>query len=155
MIKEKILQEISQTLGNSVNRHNLLGGDLSKILFSSYLYLKTKNENTNVFQLIENAFENEQLTEIDELGSIWLIQHLIKIGILDKESTVIIEDLTNSLPALIKLDGINKNYELLYGMAGKAICYFELSSNLSTTETLISITKKLSQIAIEDNNGIT
>lgn len=155
MIKEEILQEISQILGNSINQHNLLGGDLSKILFSSYLYLKNKNENTNAFQLIENAFENENITDIDELGSIWLIQHLIKIGILDKDSADIIEDLTNSLPALIELDEINKNYELLYGMAGKAICYFESLPNFITTQKLASMAKKLRQIAIEDNNGIS
>jgi lantibiotic biosynthesis protein len=157
LLNNDVFQQISVSLTASFKQTGLLGGDLGSILYLAHYNNSAKFINNSYFKELENLIDSliECDGEIDELGTSWLIQHLINLGILSKDSIEVIEDVAQVIPKLIEVNYRLKEYELLYGIAGKTLFYFETYPKFDAKLNLEKIAHSVKEMAHQTTDGIT
>lgn len=112
---------------------SLFSGKAGIVLFYSYIYKFSKDEKylSKVNQIIDEIFfsieQNEITTSIDHgiTGIGWLLQHLIRIGVLEDVYDDILNDIDELLFESFSKDVSLFRYDYLTGLIGKGHYYLE------------------------------
>jgi lantibiotic modifying enzyme len=88
-------------------------------------------------------------------GLMWVIQHFIRIGLLEDEAGQFLTDLDQHLQVSLEADYINRNYDLLHGLVGKGLYLLERLPHPASAEVLKKLVDQLESLAVEGADILT
>lgn len=159
------LSEIADVLLNKKDQSgeniNLLSGKTGEAVFFYYYSRFTKNKKyadhgfqllTEVFEEINNGFSFHTYAG-GFAGIGWAIEHLVKNGFLETETTKVLDELDDYLFNCM-MDDIKKgNYDYLHGAIGNGIYFLSRSNRKKVDEYLKALINELENLGEEDITG--
>lgn len=144
---QRVLMELVNSIEDRYCEHpSLYSGDAGIALFYGYMYKTFEEEvyQDKCIEVLEKCITQLEQVNVDATlgngvaGVGWLIRHLNNLGIVshDAGDFEVYDDVVSSS---IGYDLSNKNYDLMYGLIGKAVYFFETSKLMSQKNDILSV----------------
>lgn len=142
---------------------SLLSGKSGLVLMYAYLYQEFEKEIyfERFSRLLDECIDMLAATPGNATlsngfgGLMWLIQHLINTGLLDKENEVLLDEPAAHLATAFAVDTETKNYDLLHGLMGKGLYFIESIHKPHSRQTLSQIVRCLHDWSVIQPTGMT
>lgn len=148
---------------NDVTSASLLAGKAGHALFYGHLYRCFGNESHfRQFSVMLNeciAWVAEQPTNATLAngfaGLMWVVQHFVRIGLLEKEASQSLTDLDQHLQVSCEVDYTDHNYDLLHGLVGKGLYFLERLPDPTSALVLRRLVDQLESFAVKEDDVLT
>jgi lantibiotic biosynthesis protein len=162
---QAIVDNIADDLEKETNlapHPSVFAGYGGPVLFFTYLsgYAGNNKHLPLITNIVSKSFrfaeENKMNSSMENglTGLGWLVQHLVKVGLLDEKDTPLTE-----LDALIlrscEKDIKQKKYDYFTGLIGKGMYFLERHAARDCSQEIIQILDALESLSIQDQFGLT
>ncbi len=150
---------------DSFNDPFLYSGKNGAVLYNAYLFFYYKDvvHYNKTISLLEECFSefNLQASDTHNLNTLagfgWVIQHLVNLKIfsLDDHNELLLDSIDGLITKSIEADGLNNNYDLVFGLIGKGIYFIErIIGGKNLQKQMRTVTDAILKNSLSDKHGI-